>query len=82
MTSPFDDVKKGESYSGETISWAYILLACILCDVFCILCWTFFGIFSIMDMYLMFVLWTCDVCIVDMCLYFYILYEHVLSFMA
>ena len=36
MTSPFDDVKKGERYSRETsLSWAYIL-----CIVLCFVCWT------------------------------------------
>jgi len=47
----FDDVKKGERYSGET---SLGLIFCMMYFVF--YCWTSFV--SIMDMYLMFV-WTC-----------------------
>ena len=72
MTSPFDDVKKGERYSGETSFLG--LIFCWL--VFCVM----YFVFCVGHLLVFLVLWTCDVCIVDMCLYFYILYEHVLSF--
>ena len=56
MTSPFDDVKKGERFSGETSFLG--LIFCVL--YFLCLCWTSFGIFSICGHIF-------DVCVVDMC---------------
>ena len=54
MTSPFDDVKKGERYSGGEIFWRDFTWAYILFLIFCVMYFVFcvghlFGI----------LLWTC-----------------------